>query len=83
MPGELSEPITIRITYLDFSGQLQFPSDAYALSVTIYVEDGSDGVIPTPGVDHEASAPISLVSKETAVVMPAPLTLAPVLNLCG
>jgi poly(3-hydroxybutyrate) depolymerase len=83
VPGELSEPITVRITYLDFSGQLQFPSDAYALSVTIYVEDGSDGVIPTPGVDHDAAAPISLVSREAPVVMPEPLTLAPTPNLCG
>jgi hypothetical protein len=83
VPGELSEPITVRITYLDFSGQLQFPSDEYSLSVTVYVEGGSDGVIPAPGVDHDAAAAIALVSKEAPIVMPEPLTLAPIPNLCG
>jgi pimeloyl-ACP methyl ester carboxylesterase len=82
-PGELSEPITIRVTYLDFSGQLQFPSEEYALSITVYVEGGSTGAIPAPGTDHDASAAISLVSKNAPVIMPEPLTLAPVPNLCG
>jgi hypothetical protein len=83
IPGEISEPITIRVTYLDFTGALQFPTDAYALSLTVYVEGGSTSVIPTPGVDYEASAPIALVGKNLPVVMPEPLTLAPVPNLCG
>ncbi len=83
IPGQLSEPITMRVTYLDFSGALQFPSDAYALSLTVYVEGGSTSVIPTPGVDYEASTPISLVGKNLPVVMPEPMTLAPVPNLCG
>lgn len=83
IPGELSEPITVRITYLDFGGQLQFPSDEYALSITIYVEGGSDGVIPTPGVDHDGAAAIALVAKDQNILMPEPLTLGPVPNLCG
>lgn len=73
----------MRVTYLDFSGALQFPTDYYALSLTVYVEGGSSSVIPTPGVDYEASAPISLVDKNLPVVMPEPLTLEPVKDLCS
>ena len=83
VPGEVSEPITIPVTYLDFSGTLQFPSDQFALSLTVYVEGGSTGAIPTPGVDHDAAAPISLVAKNLDVEMSEVLTLAPIPNLCG
>jgi len=83
VPGQVSEPITIPVTYLDFSGTLQFPSDQFALSLTVYVEGGSTGAIPTPGVDHDAAAPISLVAKNLDVEMSEVLTLAPIPNLCG
>jgi hypothetical protein len=82
VPGQVSEPITMRVTYLDFSGTLQFPSEV-ALSLTVYVEGGSTSVIPTPGVDHDASTQLSLVSKETDVVVSDVLTLLPIPDLCG
>jgi predicted esterase len=83
VPGQVSELITIPVTYLDFSRILQFPSDEFALSLTVYVEGGSTSVIPTPFVDYDAAAPISLVAKNSDVVMPEVLTLAPIPNLCG
>jgi poly(3-hydroxybutyrate) depolymerase len=82
IPGQMSE-ITFPITYLDFSGQLQFPSNEYALSITVYVEGGSEGAIPTPGVDYDAETSIALVAEDQDLIIPEPLTLAPVPNLCG
>ncbi len=82
VPGQVSEPIRMPVTYLDFSGTLQFPSEV-ALSLTVYVEGGSTSVIPTPGVDHDVSTLLSLVSKETDVVVSDVLTLLPIPDLCG
>ena len=82
VPGEVSDPITLPITYLDFSGQLQFPSEV-ALSITIYVEGGSPTVIPDPGVDHDAANLVTLISRETDLIVSDVMTLTPVPNLCG
>jgi hypothetical protein len=81
-PGEVSERITIPITYLDFSGLLEFPSD-WALSITVYVEGGSTTVIPTPGVDQDVVTPIMLVDRNADVNIDSVLSLGPVKDLCG
>jgi poly(3-hydroxybutyrate) depolymerase len=81
-PGEISEEITIPISYFTFSGAVEFPSD-WALSITVYVEGGSDGQIPSPGVDFDAIVPVSLLNNTDPLVIPEPLLLEPVGDLCN
>ena len=83
VPGQLSEKITIPITYFTFSGGVTFPSDEWALSVTVYVEGGSTSVIPTPGVDYELATPVSLIDRNLDINIDEVLTLKPVGNPCG
>ena len=78
--GQVSEPITIPITY--FGGAFEIPSD-WTLGITVYVEGGNDGTIPSPFVDHEISVPFTLVDRSTPVVFDEPLVLRPVGDLCG
>jgi predicted esterase len=82
IPGQVSEPIRFPITYLDFSGALVFPSEV-TFGITIYVEGGSPGVIPSPGVDYDLSVPLSLVTREQDVIISDVATLSPVPDLCG
>ncbi|MGI9308897.1 MAG: alpha/beta hydrolase family esterase [Gammaproteobacteria bacterium] len=82
IPGRVSDLIEIPITYFVFGGDVTFPSD-WALSITVYVEGGSDGVIPTPDVDYDLSYPLTVTARETPVVIPEVLTLVPVPDLCG
>ncbi len=82
VPGEVSDQLAVPVTYFSFTGQPTFPSD-WTLSVTVYVEGGSDQVIPTPGVDYETKTPITLVSRETELVVPEVLQFQPVEDLCG
>jgi polyhydroxybutyrate depolymerase len=82
VPGEVSDPITIDVAYFDFTGGLVFPS-TWTLSIVIYVEGGSTGVIPTPFVDHEMKVLLTLVDKNTPVVIPDIQALTPIPNLCG
>ena len=44
-----------------------FPSEV-ALSITLYVEGGSTAVIPSPGVDHDVSIPLSLIAQDQDVM---------------
>ena len=81
IPGQLSERITFPFTYNDWSGVLTYPSD-WALSLTIYVEGGSTGVIPTPGVDYNTFTPVTLVSRNTDLIIDQVLSLEPVADLC-
>jgi hypothetical protein len=81
-PGSVSEQLEVPVTYFSFSGQPTFPSE-WALSVSVYVEGGSSTVIPTPGVDYDVLVPVSLVARETDLVVPEVLTLTPVAALCG
>ena len=82
--GQVSEVITVPFTYLTFpgGGTLTFPSE-WALSITIYVEGGSDGAQPFVGVDYNTIAPVSLVSQNTDIVVDEVLTLVPVADLCN
>ncbi|MEC9375371.1 MAG: hypothetical protein VYA80_03250 [Pseudomonadota bacterium] len=80
--GEISEEIIIPITYFTFSGDVEFPSD-WALSITVYVEGGNDSTIPSPGVDHDAIIPFSIIDRTTPQVIDEPLALQPVGDLCG
>jgi poly(3-hydroxybutyrate) depolymerase len=80
--GQVSEPITFPITYLDFSGALVFPSEV-TLGITIYVEGGSTAVIPSPGIDYDLSVPLALVSRDQDVIISDVATLSPVPDLCG
>ena len=79
-PGEVSDPITIPITYT-FFGEETYPAD-WALSITIYVEGGSVASIPAPGVDYNSLTPITLVSRNAPVVIPDVISLVPVVDLC-
>jgi hypothetical protein len=81
VPGQVSEEITIPVTYFPF-GKITFPSD-WLFTVTVYVEGGATGVIPSPGIDHDASALISLVDQNTPVVVGDVMTVVPVQDLCG
>jgi hypothetical protein len=82
IPGQISELIEFPITYLDFSGKLVFPAD-WALNVTIYVEGGSTGTIPTPGVDYAGNVLVSLTAKNADVLIPEPIPLVPGGDPCG
>ena len=82
IPGQVSDPITIPITFGFGSGGLTFPSD-WAVSITIYVEGGSTGPIPTPGIDYSAITPITLVSRSAPIVVSEVLVLEPGGNPCG
>ncbi len=81
--GQVSE-LRIPFTYQTFpgGGTLTFPSE-WALSITIYVEGGSDGVTPTPGVDYNTITPVMLVSRNTDIVVEEVLTLGHVADLCN
>lgn len=79
--GQVTAAITIPVTYFPF-GEPSFPSE-WALSVTVYVEGGATGVIPSPGIDHDAITLISLVGKNSPVVVSDVMTLEPVEDLCG
>ena len=81
VPGQVSEEITIPVTYFPF-GKITFPSD-WLLTVTVYVEGGATGVIPSPGIDHDANILISLVDQNAPVVVGDVMTLEPVADLCG
>lgn len=81
IPGQVTEEITIPVTYFPV-GKVTFPSD-WALSVTVYVEGGATGVIPSPGIDHDANILISLVDQNAPVVVGDVMTLEPVKDLCG
>ncbi|MDP7042388.1 MAG: hypothetical protein QGF91_07075, partial [Gammaproteobacteria bacterium] len=65
-----------------FSGKLVFPAD-WALNVTIYVEGGSTGTIPTPGVDYAGNVLVSLTAKNADVLIPEPIPLVPGGDPCG
>ncbi len=52
VPGEVSAAITVPITYFSFTGPVDF-TIPWTISIAVYVEGGSTGVIPTPFVDHE------------------------------
>ncbi len=82
--GQVSEVIRVPFTYLTFpgGGTLTFPSE-WALSITIYVEGGSDGAQPFVGIDYNTIAPVSLVSQNTDIVVDEVLTLVPVADLCA
>ena len=82
--GQVSEPIRIPFTYQTFpgGGTLTFPSE-WALSITVYVEGGSDGVTPTPGVDYNTITPVMLVSRNTDIVIDEVLPLGLVADLCN
>lgn len=82
IPGQVSEPITIPITYFSFSGGITFPSE-WALTITLYVEGGSAGTIPTPGIDYDVIVPVSLISQNSDVVVSEVLTPVPAADLCG
>ena len=81
--GQVSE-LSIPFTYQTFpgGGTLTFPSE-WALTITIYVEGGSDGVTPTPGVDYNTIAPVMLVSRNTDIVVDEVLPLGLVADLCN
>jgi hypothetical protein len=79
--GQVTAAITIPVTYFPF-GEPSFPSE-WALSVTVYVEGGATGVIPSPGIDHDAITLISLVGKNSPVIVSDVMTLEPVEDLCG
>jgi hypothetical protein len=83
IPGQLSEPITIPITYsFAFPDEATFPSE-WALNVNIFVEGGSTGNTPTPFVDYRVATPVSLVSLTTPVVVSEVLTPEPGGNPCN
>ncbi len=85
VPGQISEEITIPITYFTFSGAVEYPSD-WALSITIYVEGGADGTIPSPFVDHDAVVPFTVldpIANPIVDISDTPLVLKPVGDLCG
>jgi len=82
IPGRVSDLITFPITYFVFGGDVTFPSD-WALSITVYVEGGSDSVIPTPFVDYDLSYPLTVTDRNLPVVIPEVVTLAPIPDLCG
>ncbi len=80
--GEVSEPITVPITYA-LSGVPEFPSDDWALIITIYVEGGGGtSGISIPGVDYDLAVPVSLVAENTDIVMSDVLDITPVVNVC-
>jgi poly(3-hydroxybutyrate) depolymerase len=83
VPGQISEPISIPITYFTFSGAVEYPSE-WALSITVYVEGGADGTIPSPGVDHDAIVPLSVIAPDIVQdLTDTPLVLEAVGDLCG
>ncbi len=82
IPGQVSDPITIPIAFGFGSGSLTFPSD-WALSITVYVEGGSTGPIPTPFFDYSVLEPITLVSRQAPIVIPNVLVLELGGDPCG
>jgi hypothetical protein len=83
IPGQLSDPITLPITYsFAFPDEEAFPSE-WALNVNIFVEGGSIGNFPTPFIDYAARVPVSLVSRSAPLVVSDVLTPAPGGNPCN
>lgn len=82
VPGQVSEPITIPVTYFSFSGGVSFPSD-WALAITIYVEGGGSGTIPSPGIDHDVIVPVSLIAQNSDVIISDTLTIEPAADICN
>jgi poly(3-hydroxybutyrate) depolymerase len=73
-PGsEKTYQVPIRFT--PFGGAVDFPG-SYVAAVFVYVEGGSFPQ-PVPGVDHAVLFPVELPDKDTPVVVPDVLTLAP------
>ncbi len=79
-PGEVTEEITIPITYFAFN-EIPFPSE-WALQITIYVEGGSRP-IPVEGVDQKVVTPLTVSDRTTPVIIPDVLVLEPSEDLCG
>ena len=55
----------------------------WALSLAVYVEGGSNSVIPTPLVDHEMKILVEYVDAFTDIVVPGVQLLAPIPDLCS
>ncbi len=78
--GQISEPITIPINLVLIELVYPVPSD-WALSITVYVEGGSRP-IPAPGVDHDAYIPVTIVGKNTPIIIDEPIEVTPADNPC-
>jgi polyhydroxybutyrate depolymerase len=80
-PGQTSGVITVPIRWGLIDLLYPSPSD-WALSITVYVEGGS-WPIPSPGVDHDAYIPVTVLGKNIPLDIGEPIEVTPVGNPCG
>jgi polyhydroxybutyrate depolymerase len=82
MPGEETGLLTVPINVSLGGGSLTNGSD-WTLSFAVYVEGGSNSIIPTPFVDQEMKMLVTYVDEFTDIVIPGVPALTPVGDLCS